>query len=201
MFPPRGALADDETFDERLPIRLQVQAPTHFTPVEVARRAARLLAPSPGMTVLDVGSGAGKLCLVAALAAPDCEFVGIERRPHLVDVATALARELGVRNARFLHGDALALDWSRFDSFYFYNPFAEQLQTEHFALDRTIERDPALFVTSIFGVRRKLASARIGTRVVTFHGLGAPLPPGYTEPSVDAAGNERLTLWIKTEAG
>ncbi|HWO21764.1 MAG TPA: methyltransferase domain-containing protein [Kofleriaceae bacterium] len=201
MFRPPGALVDDASFDERLPLRLQVQAPTHFTPVEIARRAAQLLAPAPGMTVLDVGAGAGKLCLVAALAAPDCEFVGIEWRPHLVDVASALARELGIRNARFLHGDALELDWSAFDSIYLYNPFAEQLEDEGFALDRTIERDPALFVTSVFDVRRKLARARAGTRVVTFHGYGAPFPPGYEQADEDTISGERLELWIKTEAG
>src|SRR5262245_28809992 len=98
VIPAACALADDRAFDEQLPPRLQIRADMHFTPVEVARLAARLLASSPGMTVLDVGAGAGKFCLVAALAVPDCEFVGVELRPHLVDLANALARNLGIHN-------------------------------------------------------------------------------------------------------
>jgi tRNA G46 methylase TrmB len=86
-----------------------------------------MLAPEPGMSVLDVGAGAGKFCITAALAMPNAQFVGIEWRPHLVRFATRLAREWSLSNVRFVHGDALALDWSLYDAFYLYNPFAEQI--------------------------------------------------------------------------
>ena len=194
---PARLLDDDPAFDERLPIRLQIQAATHFTPIEVAHYAARLLAPAPGMSVLDVGSGAGKFCLAAALAVPECEFVGIELRPHLVELANTLARELGVGNARFLHGDALDYDWSAFDAFYFFNPFAEQLYDD-FVLDHSIEFDPATFIACVSGVGRKLADARVGTRVVTYHGYGGPPPRGYELSREDPIGSERLQLWVKT---
>ncbi len=196
----RDDLADDSAFDQRLPLQLQVQASTHFTPVDVARYAARLLAPTPGMSVLDVGAGAGKFCIAAALAVPDCEFVGVEWRPHLVELATALARELGVTNARFVCGDALELDWSTFDSFYLYNPFAEQLFEPVFALDRTIDFDPETFAACVTGTRCKLARARVGTRVVTYHGFGALPPLGYEASSEDPIGCERLDLWVKAHA-
>jgi SAM-dependent methyltransferase len=152
------------------------------------------------MTVLDVGAGAGKFCLAAALAVPDCEFVGIEWRPHLVDLANALARNLGVHNARFLSGDALDLDWSPFDAFYLYNPFAEQLIEDTFVLDRSIERGPDTFVTCVTGVRRKLARARTGTRLAMFHGYGAPPPPGYELSAKPPVGCAHLELWIKTSS-
>jgi len=156
------------------------------------------------MTVLDVGAGAGKFCLAAALAVPHSEFVGVELRPHLVEVANALARDLGVRNVRFLGGNALDLDWSRFDAFYLYNPFAEQLFDDSFVLDHTIELDPVKFIEYVSGVRRELARARVGTRLVTFHGFGAPPPPGYEHPAEHLAehllSGDRLELWIKTRA-
>lgn len=191
-------LSDDSAFDERLPIGLQVHASTFFTPVDVAAYAAQLLAPAPGTRVLDVGAGAGKFCIAAALAAPTSEFVGVEWRPHLVELANALARELGVPNVRFIHGDALELDWSPFDSFYFFNPFAEQLTDKEVKLDRTIKTDPDSFIRCVYGVREKLGRARVGTRVVTYHGFGAPPPLGYESSLVEPVSRRRLQLWIKT---
>jgi len=191
-------LTDDSAFDERLPIGLQVHAATFFTPVHVAAYAARLLAPARGMRVLDVGAGAGKFCIAAGLAVPTSEFVGVEWRPHLVDLANALARELCVPNVRFIHGDALELDWSTFDSFYFFNPFAEQLTDKQPVLDRTIEIDPDNFIRCVYGVREKLAGARVDTRVVTYHGFGAPPPRGYERSLTEPVLCRRLELWIKT---
>jgi predicted RNA methylase len=190
-------LTDDSTFDERLPVRLQLSASTFFTPLDVAAYAARLLTPEPGMTVLDVGAGVGKFCIAAALTVPACEFVGVEWRPHLVDLANALARELGVPNARFVRGDAFELDWSRFDSFYFFNPFGELLRDPDFLLDRSVEHDSAAFIRCVSGARRKLARARVGTRVVTYHGLGAPLPPGFEQSRASFGSCKRVELWIK----
>ena len=152
------------------------------------------------MSVLDVGAGAGKFCLAAALAMPSVQFVGAEWRPHLVRFATRIAHESGQANARFVAVDALALDWSRYDAFYFYNPFAEQLFDPKVALDRTIDLEAANFVRYVTAVRQRLACARLGTRVVTYHGLGAPLPPGYERTRADAIGTDRVELWIKTQA-
>lgn len=152
------------------------------------------------MAVLDVGAGAGKFCITAALAVPSARFIGVEQRPHLVRFATRLAREWAVSNVRFLHGDALELDWSNYDAFYFYNPFAEQLFEPGLELDRTIDFNPARFILSVMAVRKRLAGARIGTRVVTYHGYGAEPPSGYELASGRSVGSDRVELWIKTRA-
>jgi SAM-dependent methyltransferase len=191
------AALDDVAFDERLPASLQVKSAIHFTPVEVARRAAALLAPVAGMTVLDVGAGPGKFCLVAAHAVSNARFVGVEVRGHLVRVANRLAAELGVPNVEFVHGDAFDLDWSTFDAFYLYNPFAEHLLERAFLLDDQIERDPNSFEGFVNAVCERLAEARVGTRVVTYHGFGACPPSGFHLVSEDAIGSDRVELWIK----
>jgi SAM-dependent methyltransferase len=195
-----GVLSSDDAFDEQLPGCLQIKSSMHFTPLVVARQAATLLAPEPGMTVLDVGAGAGKFCLAAALAVPTATFIGVELRGHLVRLASRLAMQLALQNVRFLHCDALNLDWSQFDAFYLYNPFAEQLFEPAFVLDRSIELDPLNFVVYVTGVRRRLAEARIGTRLVTYHGFGAPPPLGYELTRQEPAGTDRVDLWIKTRA-
>jgi SAM-dependent methyltransferase len=195
-----GVLSSDDAFDEQLLCYLRIKSSMHFTPLVVARQAATLLAPEPGMSVLDVGAGAGKFCLAAALAVPTATFIGVELRGHLVRLASRLAARLALQNVRFLHSDALSLDWSQFDSFYLYNPFAEQLFEPAFVLDRSIELDPLNFVVYVTGVRRRLAEARIGTRVVTYHGFGAPPPLGYELTRQEPAGSDRVELWIKTRA-
>jgi SAM-dependent methyltransferase len=189
---------EDLLFDDQLPQRMQAKSSIHFTPVAVARYAARLLVPQPGMTVLDVGSGPGKFCVIAATEVPHATFVGVELRPYLARMATRLATRLAVANVRFHAGDALDLDWSAFDAFYLYNPFAEQMHDATFLLDRTLALDPALFVRYVLGVRKRLAAARIGTRVVTYHGFGGPLPLGYELIEQCPIGTDRLELWIKT---
>jgi SAM-dependent methyltransferase len=191
------ASIEDVAFDERLPMALQMKSAIHFTPVDVARRAAALLAPNAGMTVLDVGAGAGKFCLTAAHAIPDVTFVGVEQRGYLVRVATRLASELRLANVRFVHGDAFDLDWSGFDAFYLYNPFAEHLLEKAFVLDDKIERDPICFAGYVEAVRDRLADARAGTRVVTYHGFGGALPSCYGVAADYAIGSDRVELWIK----
>ena len=118
---------EDDAFDRHFPRSIGMKSSIHFTPVAVARRAARMLTPREGMRVLDVGAGAGKFCVVAAQEVPSCTFVGVELRPHLVHMARKVASRLAVDNATFLEGNALDLDWSAYDAFYFYNPFEEQI--------------------------------------------------------------------------
>jgi SAM-dependent methyltransferase len=82
---------------------------------ELARlgRQARALAPAtrilltaaglgPGMRVLDLGSGAGDMALLAAsIVGPDGEVVGIDQSPDAVETAAARAPD----NVRFTVGD------------------------------------------------------------------------------------------------
>jgi SAM-dependent methyltransferase len=192
---------DDQDFDRRLPAALQVKASLHFTPIDVARHAARLLSPDGGGRILDVGSGAGKFCLVAAREVPGARVVGVEWRGHLVRIARRLAGEMALDNVELLHANAFDLDWSVYDGFYFFNPFAEQLYGDHFVLDQTLNLDPRNFTTFISRVRARLACARVGTRLVTYHGFGGPPPRGFALVSAAARGSDTVELWEKTSLG
>jgi len=198
MTAPWTRDGDDEwSFDEYLPPELQLKSFVHFTSLPVARHAVRLLAPTAGMRILDVGSGPGKFCLVAAHEAPQASFVGIEQRKHLVYIATRLAERWAVPNVSFIHGDVFALDWSGFDAFYLFNPFAEQLFKPWQILDDTIEHDPKHFIRYVTATYKRLAQARAGTRVVTHHGFGAPPPLDYELASDTPPGPSSVELWIK----
>ncbi|MFG1948300.1 class I SAM-dependent methyltransferase [Nonomuraea sp. NPDC048826] len=74
----------------------------------------RLLADAgltPGMRVLDLGSGAGNVALIAAgLVGPEGRVVGVERDPVAVERARRLAAEAGVANVEFREGDVTTLE-------------------------------------------------------------------------------------------
>lgn len=195
-----ASIVDDVAFDARLPAPLRLQSSSHFTPVDVAVHAARWLAPTGAESVLDVGAGAGKFCLLAAHDRRNATFVGVELRGHLVAIATRLATEWKLSNARFVHGDAFDLDWDEFDGFYFFNPFAEQLLDHAFALDNKLDFDRANYDRYVAETLDRLAMARSGTRVVTYHGLGADLPGGYELADMEVIGSDSLELWIQTRA-
>lgn len=66
-----------------------------------------------GMTVLDVGSGAGDVALLLAEAVgPGGTVLGVDRNPQILEVARARVRAAGLANVTFVAGDirAVALD-------------------------------------------------------------------------------------------
>jgi SAM-dependent methyltransferase len=191
-----GMPLDDADFDRLYPEWAREHSAIHWTPVQVARRAAELLVVRPGTRVLDVGSGVGKFCLIGALHVPGV-FYGIEQRFHFVKVAHDLAQRLGLSRARFLHGNMLDAHWAGFDAFYLYNPFAENIASMSEAIDTTVERSPLLFRAYIQGVRERLDRARRHTRVVTYHGFGGEMPPDYRLELEEHSGTEVLELWVK----
>src|SRR5262245_4742094 len=104
----------DHIFDQIYEPAAHRLSAVHWTPAFVATEIAMQLVTRKDCTVLDVGSGAGKFCVLGALTTPG-SFVGVERRSWLVEAATDLAAALGAERTTFLCGDALDIDWREFD--------------------------------------------------------------------------------------
>ena len=184
---------DDVVFDRLYPSHVRRLSSVHWTPVAAALRAAALLAPEPVMRVLDVGAGPGKLCCVGALAHGGM-WDGVELNPVLVDAATATARQLEIAHCTTFHaGDMNQLDWDRFDSLYFYNPFESVL----FAAGCPDQDGWAEFADQVAFAEERLSQLSAGTRVVTFHGFGGEMPSSYALSYTEAIGEGELALWIK----
>ena len=188
----RRAVSDAE-LDHVFPDELRDRSSQHWTPVEIAVRAAELLAPRPDARVLDVGSGAGKLCIVGALVT-GATWWGVEQDATLVAAANHAAWELGVGDrTRFVHGDGSRMPWDDFDAFYFFNPFGTLLLAPHaspFVRYATIQN-------TLRRIHQRLIATPVGTRVVTYHGYGGPMPAGFTQVTSEAVGNDALELWIR----
>ncbi len=190
--------AKDRAFDRLLystPIR--AKSARFWTPVEVAYRAARIFEDHGVKRVLDVGSGVGKFCVVAACVCPGIEFIGIEQRPHLVAEARTASARLDVKNAQFHVGDATTPDWQSFDALYLYNPFAENLYVDNNPVDRTVELSRERQAADIRRMLEALVAAPIGRCLLTYNGFGGPIPATFGLAHEERAGVDWLRLWVK----
>src|SRR6185436_5526506 len=103
-----GARPSDAVFDRIYPPWVRELSAMHWTPLEVAREAAPLLAVRPHLRILDAGSGAGKMCIVGGLTTT-ARWTGIERRAALCAAARRAALATGA-DVELRRGDFLAVD-------------------------------------------------------------------------------------------
>lgn len=92
--------------------RLERQAAL-FDPV--TERVLHAAGIAPGMRVLDLGSGAGDVSMLAArIVGPGGHVVGVERNPDAIESAKPRVRRAGFENVSFVEGDVadIGLDGS-----------------------------------------------------------------------------------------
>ena len=117
---------EDHLFNTLYPLRIKKLSERHWTSVEVAKLAADYLVDKPNCKVLDIGSGAGKFCLIGA-ASTKGRFYGVEQRESLVKLSQRIAKKHNVNNVEFIHSNIKEISFSDYDAFYFYNPFYENI--------------------------------------------------------------------------
>jgi len=190
-----GDEVNDRDFDRLLPKSVQKLSRLHWSPVSVARRAAELLAQVPGARILDVGSGAGKFCLIGALTTSG-HFTGIEEHAPLVRLAKELSRRYGIAHAQFHTGDATAVDWAGYDGIYLYNPFAEEIHlTRHGLL--SMGSQPDRYSRLIGGAQAQFDRLKSGARVALFYGFGGQRPAGFEVLLSEPQRAGTLEFWVK----
>jgi hypothetical protein len=196
---PRGIeerLSSDAAFDRVYDARIGALSAEHWTPVAVAARAARLLTYAGATRILDIGSGAGKFCIVGALCT-GAQFVGVERRHWLLGIAGQAAAEMGATRATFVHSNIDEFSFAEFDGFYLFNPFYEQISKNVELIDDDLERSSRALRYLVKKVEEKLRDAKPPVVVVTYNGFGGRMPVGYRYLGDEPAGSDRLQMWIK----
>jgi SAM-dependent methyltransferase len=193
-----GRRASDHAFDRFLLPEFQAASQQYWTPLAVAKRAAQWLAELGVRRVFDVGSGAGKFCVAAALAC-DAQFVGVEQRPRLVAAARELALVFGVSDrVKFVHGRFDRLSPST-DAYYFYNSFGENLFDAENRLDEDVELSAGRYRDDVVAAERMLREAPTGTHLLTYNGFGGMVPDSYSEVRVDRELPCVLRMWRKED--
>lgn len=188
---------DDERFDSQLPHYVRERSRQFWTPVEVAARAAAAFSEQGARRILDVGCGPGKFCVVASCLRPELDLHGIEERPRLVRLGTRLARHFGAPKVQLSTGDATLVSPGEYDGFYFFNPFAENVFDASERFDDHVSLSAKRYGEVLLRAESLLAAARVGTVVVTYHGLGGVLPSNYELVADESAGSDRLRTWVR----
>lgn len=189
----------NQAFDRFLAPELRAVSRQYWTPLAVAARAAEWIDELGIETVFDVGSGAGKFCVAAALAG-HARFVGIEQRARLVAAARELARVFEVEaRVTFIHGTFDGTLMPNAEAYYFYNSFGENLFSREDRLDDDTELSDARYLSDIAAAERLLREASVGTYLLTYNGFGGQVPEGYTQVRVEPNFPCVLEMWRKTE--
>jgi SAM-dependent methyltransferase len=186
--------ADDLNFNTLYPLPIRSVAEKHWTPIEVAMKAAAFLAISPEEKVLDIGSGSGKFCLTAAHFHPLINFYGIEQRPDLVNLCNNLKEKLKLTNVSFICDNIINLEFKNYDHFYFYNSFYENIEGTQ-KIDYNVAYSERLYDAYNRYLYRQLKRKPSGTRLVTYHSFGSEIPKEYEV--VQTAYEDYLKFWIK----
>lgn len=185
----------DQQFDKLLPPEYRTHSPKHFTPLDVAVKAATFLAAASNHShTLDIGAGIGKFCAVAGYYTK-AKFTGIEQRPAMVETGNRLIQMLGIENVQLKVENMAQTDFTQFTGIYFFNSFYENIEEGSDPIDTSIQYSPALFRYYSDLLYEKLNEMPVYTRLATYHTTAANIPENYTVLESHFAGN--LKLWIK----
>jgi hypothetical protein len=176
---------DDVAFDRFLPRDYRFASRNFWSPLEAVACAARWLDEFQIETVVDIGSGVGKFCIGGALASRS-SFFGIEQRGALANIARDIAHtfDLGPR-VRFIDGVFGEMTVPIANCYYFFNPFGESMFRPADRLDRDTEVSKERSLRDVYLASQLLAAVPGGTYVMTYNGLGGPLPDDYEVIRVD----------------
>ncbi|UKJ05916.1 class I SAM-dependent methyltransferase [Solitalea lacus] len=188
--------ASNTNFDKLYPPKMQQLSGKHFTPMAVAVKAATYLVEGSGVKILDIGSGVGKFCLIAANRFPEIQFYGVENRKDLIDYAEEAKETLMVKNAHFILSDFAKINFSNFDHFYFYNSFFENLvEDEDHLFEGSLGLSGALYERYTNVLHTIFKNRPLGTKIVTYQSSHHEIPSNYQ--LVESHFNSKLNFWVK----
>ena len=126
----------DHLTKERLYQKSGVGVQSGYSTILLALQHSNL---SKGKTLVDLGSGYGRVGLVGSLLWPEVDFIGYEYVSHRVDVSNDASDFLKLNQCKFFTQDLSlkTFDVPEADVYYLYDPFSEE--TYKYVLDQIIE--------------------------------------------------------------
>jgi SAM-dependent methyltransferase len=187
-----GFSLKDKDFDKIYPRQVQYLSFQHWTPHNVAIRAAKFLVKNCYTKVLDIGCGVGKFCFIGS-AVTGAKFTGVEIREDLADIARNTIRFHNVSNVNIINTNITQINFHDYDSFYFFNPFYENLTKNS---DKSLsELSPELYYDYSEYVKKQLELMPLGTKIATYYGTNDEIPLSYNVISSEFDGY--LKIWEK----
>lgn len=183
----------DDDIDIVFPPKINMLARKHWTPVAVAKLATEFLVDRPGTRVLDIGSGAGKFCLIGATCTRGF-FTGVEQRKELVELSRQLGMAYKVDNAKFIHGNVTSISFDQYESFYFYNSFYEHITSLN-RIDDTIAFSTNLYNQYSMYLLEQLDRLPGGSRLATYYSEQNIIPSSFK--LLDSLKEDTLKFWEK----
>ena len=183
----------DAEFDALYPNAFLNISDRHFSSIYVCQLAAQFLSKQEQAKILDIGSGAGKFCIIGAMANAKSDFTGIEYRATLHEEAQKLKNQLQLSNCQFVNGNILDYKLQDFNAFYMFNPFLEQKdKSAIIAMDFNHENE----IDYLDYVLAKLENLPSDTRLATYY-IDKKLIPKSFSLIKSQVGNQ-LHFFIKT---
>jgi SAM-dependent methyltransferase len=183
----------DEDFNKIYPQNIRVLSSKHWSPVAVAKAASEFLIDRPAARILDLGSGAGKFCMVGATHTKGY-FTGVEQRQLLVELSEKISILHGLRRVKYLHANITDIDFRDYTAFYFYNSFYENTQPAH-TIDDTVRLDVKLYDEYSMYMAGQLSNLPSGTRLAAYCTPAPVIPRSFR--LVDSLYDGSLNLWEK----
>jgi len=190
----------DRAFDRFLPEDLRAVSMEYWTPLRVVKRAAEWLNDVNARHVVDIGSGAGKFCVAAAMLS-QARFTGLEQSRSLIRSARLLAKVFGVDGrVTFVHGAFGAVMTPIADVYYLYNPFGNYWFDLRQDAERHIACTTERRLQEVAHVERFIGTVPDGTYLLTYHGFGGRMPACCHLVCADLTLAGGLRLWRKEDA-
>lgn len=183
----------DLDFDSLLSKKFQNISKVHWTPIQIIETVVEWCKENGSSSILDIGAGVGKFCLVGA-SISNLQFTGIEKRKSLYKQALKVQEKLELKRVNFYNDNILNIDFSGFDTFYYFNPFFEHIHEKE-RIDKTINYQPHKFLIYQEYVFNELSKKERGTTFITYCSQEFHPPEGYTMKNMMFEG--LLQLWIK----
>jgi len=183
----------DNDFNVIYPPKISSLATKHWSSVSVSKLASNFLVDRPGTKVLDIGSGAGKFCMIGATNTKG-HFTGVEQREELVKLSTQLSESYRINNVKFIHANIMSISFADYDAFYFYNSFYENIDVLN-RIDDSVRLGVQLYHRYSIHLVEQLASLRVGTRLVTFCSSLSVIPESFQLQ--DSTHDDFLKFWEK----
>lgn len=188
-------IISDEEFDLIYPSNIQSLSTRHWTPVGIAKIVSDFLCCNRQLKILDIGSGVGKFCFVAASLHPRCDFYGVEFRENFIRLSNNIKNTYRIKNVHFFNKDILEMDFTRYNGIYFFNSFQERID-DTAIIDQHGELSYGLYKEYTRHLFFQFQSMPAGTRLATYHTADFYVPASYR--LIEKSFDNKLKLYIKS---